>query len=265
MKAEPAAVEPDVPTPALGEPKPPRSPLPLAAPPEPPPAAPATSGDTPTQVEAAALQANALPVSQHAAMPPPAAPPREPVPAPSTAKTEPHPAASVDTPTQLEAAAPHADAIPVAPREATPPPAAPTEAPLAAPASSDSTLAVPEVISVEDDAALAELLEYGLQARGYRFKAYRNGRDALRDLLTLDVQGTKPLLLLDVDLPALDGYSIFAALQERRPGTYRVVFTTVHGTEEEQLRGLEAGALDYLVKPISLRVALEKIKRWVGR
>ena len=33
----------------------------------------------------------------------------------------------------------------------------------------------------------------------------------------------------------------------------------------EQLRGLEAGALDYLVKPISLRVALEKIRRWVGR
>jgi len=61
------------------------------------------------------------------------------------------------------------------------------------------------------------------------------------------------------------GYSIFDALQRQRPGTYRVVFTTVHGTEEEQLRGLEAGALDYLVKPISLRVALEKIKRWVGR
>src|SRR5207253_3143611 len=49
-----------------------------------------------------------------------------------------------------------------------------------------------------------------------------------------------------------------------RPGTYRVVFTTVHGDESEQLRGLEAGALDYLVKPISLRVALEKIRRWVG-
>src|SRR3989454_1934003 len=59
-------------------------------------------------------------------------------------------------------------------------------------------------------------------------------------------------------------YSILGALDRERPGTYRVVFTTVHGTEEEQLRGLEAGALDYLVKPISLRVALEKIKRWVG-
>src|SRR5882672_2757377 len=130
-------------------------------------------------------------------------------------------------------------------------------------ASADAVL-VPEVIYVEDDAALAELLEYGLRAQGYRFLAYRNGRDALRELLALDVRGTHPLLLLDVDLPALDGYSILAALERERPRTYRVVFTTVHGTEEEQLRGLEAGALDYLVKPISLRVALEKIKRWVG-
>ncbi len=120
------------------------------------------------------------------------------------------------------------------------------------------------MIYVEDDAALAELLEYGLHAQGYRFLAYRNGREALRELLALDVRGTRPLLLLDVDLPAVDGYSILDALERARPGTYRVVFTTVHGTEEEQLRGLEAGALDYLVKPISLRVALEKIKRWVG-
>ena len=144
------------------------------------------------------------------------------------------------------------------PRAKPAPPPAESSPPVAAPQA-------PEVIYVEDDAALAELLEYGLGAHGYRFAAYRNGREALRALLALDVEGTHPLLLLDVDLPALDGYSIFAALQRERPGTYRVVFTTVHGTEEEQLRGLEAGALDYLVKPISLRVALEKIKRWVGR
>jgi CheY-like chemotaxis protein len=153
---------------------------------------------------------------------------------------------------------------PPPPPKATPPAAKPGSPPPAAPPPA-TALTVPEVIYVEDDAALAELLEYGLRAHGYRFAAYRNGREALRALLALDVQGTQPLLLLDVDLPALDGYSIFDALQRERPGTYRVVFTTVHGTEEEQLRGLEAGALDYLVKPMSLRVALEKIKRWVGR
>ena len=141
-----------------------------------------------------------------------------------------------------------------------PAPTAAAPAPGAAP-----PVTAPEVIYVEDDAALAELLEYGLRSNGYRFLAFRNGREALTALLALDVQGTRPLLLLDVDLPALDGYSIFAALERDRPGVYRVVFTTVHGTEEEQLRGLEAGALDYLVKPISLRVALEKVKRWVGK
>ncbi len=124
---------------------------------------------------------------------------------------------------------------------------------------------VPDVIVVEDDPALAELLEYGLRSRGYHFASFRNGRDALDHLLALDIGRSHPLLLLDVDLPALDGYSIFAALQRERPGAYRVVFTTVHGDESEQLRGLEAGALDYLVKPISLRVALEKVRRWVGK
>jgi len=126
---------------------------------------------------------------------------------------------------------------------------------------------VPEVIVVEDDPALAELLTFGLEARGYRFLHFRNGREALDLLKTMDTRGAAqaPLLLLDVDLPALDGYSIFEELQQDCPGKFRVVFTTVHGSETEQLRGLEAGAMDYMVKPMSLRVALEKIRRWVGR
>jgi DNA-binding response OmpR family regulator len=125
---------------------------------------------------------------------------------------------------------------------------------------------VPEVIVVEDDPALGELLTFGLEARGYRFLHFRNGREALELLKAMDTRGSPaPLLLLDVDLPALDGYSIFEELQQECPGKFRIVFTTVHGSETEQPRGLEAGALDYMVKPLSLRVALEKIRRWVGR
>ncbi len=130
---------------------------------------------------------------------------------------------------------------------------------------SEDVSAVPEVIVVEDDPTLAELLTFGLEARGYRFVHFRNGREALDMLRTMNTRGTAPLLLLDVDLPALDGYSIFDSLQQEFPGKFRVVFTTVHGSETEQLRGLEAGAMDYMVKPMSLRVALEKIRRWVGR
>src|SRR3989442_13138888 len=184
--------------------------------------------------------------------PPPAPPPVRSDPPP---RVGPPPRPAPRPPTQRPAARPAR----AAPPALTP---KPPESSVAASAGADQ---VPEVIYVEDDAALAELLEYGLRAHGYRFLAYRNGRDALRELLALDVQDTHPLLLLDVALPALDGYSILGALDRERPGTYRVVFTTVHGTEEEQLRGLEAGALDYLVKPISLRGAPGKIKRWGGR
>jgi len=123
----------------------------------------------------------------------------------------------------------------------------------------------PEVICVEDDDSLAELLAYGLQSRGYRYATFRNGADALDALLTLDTQSQRPLVLLDVDLPGLDGFSLFERLEQERPGAYRVVFTSVHSQEDEQMRALEAGALDYLVKPISLRVILEKIRRWTGR
>lgn len=196
-------------------------------------------------------------------MPPAAAEPEPPPAAPAAAAAPP-----VETPAvEPQAIAAGPEPAPIAPRPPPPPPAAAPQPAAVAPvaAAQPGSSEVPEIIFVEDDAALAELLAYGLRTRGYRFAAYRNGREALRELIALDTRGTHPLLLLDVDLPALDGYSIFAALQRERPGTYRVVFTTVHGSEEEQLRGLEAGALDYLVKPMSLRVALEKIKRWVGR
>ena len=157
------------------------------------------------------------------------------------------------------------EAPPAGERSARPVPPAPVPPAPPTAASTRAETDAPEVIVVEDDPALAGLLEYGLRARGYRFVTFRNGREALDALLALDVGDRQPLLLLDVDLPALDGYSILDRLTRECPGRYRVVFTTVHGDESEQLRGLEAGALDYLVKPISLRVALEKIRRWVGR
>lgn len=123
----------------------------------------------------------------------------------------------------------------------------------------------PEVISIEDDHSLAELLAYGLKSRGYRYATFHNGAEALEALLTMKTGGRRPLVILDVDLPGLDGFSLFERLEAERPGAYRVVFTSVHSREDEQMRALEAGALDYLIKPISLRVVLEKVRRWVGR
>lgn len=153
---------------------------------------------------------------------------------------------------------------PVPPPVPPPPPtqALRTDAP---PAAARDPTQVPELILIEDDPAVAERLAFGIEVRGYRFVVQRTGPAALDYLRRLNTGGTVPLVLVDVDRPDLDGYSILEALQQECPGKFRIVLMTEHGDTRKQRRGREAGALDYLVTGTSLWTALEDIRRWVGR
>lgn len=134
----------------------------------------------------------------------------------------------------------------------------------ARPWSPDDALIAPDVIVVEDDPALADMLRYALDSYGYSLRLFHTGPDALEALRTLRPRtGRRPLVLLDIDLPGLDGHSLHERLRVERPGVYGVVFATVHAGEGDQLRAIKAGALDYLVKPISLRVLMAKLPRWL--
>jgi DNA-binding response OmpR family regulator len=126
----------------------------------------------------------------------------------------------------------------------------------------DSTRA-PDVMIVEDDQSLAELIEFALLREGYTFKVFRTGPEALEALRTLKVGSLKPLILLDLDLPGLDGHAIHERLRVERPRDYVVVFLSVHSGDSDQVRALRAGAADYLTKPVSLRVLMSKLPRWV--
>ncbi len=126
----------------------------------------------------------------------------------------------------------------------------------------DSTRA-PDVIIVEDDEALSDLLEYALRREGYSYQVLRTGPEALEALRALKVGSQKPLILLDLDLPGLDGHAIHERLRVERPRDFVVVFMSVHGGDADQVRALRAGATDYLVKPVSLRVLMAKLPRWV--
>lgn len=126
---------------------------------------------------------------------------------------------------------------------------------------SDAGIA-PDVVVVEDDSALADLVGYALSNRGLTHQLFRTGPDALAGLLALRVRGRRPVVLMDVDLPGLDGFSLFERLRVERPGQFRVVFISVHSSEGDQLRALRAGALDYIPKPVSLRVLMAKISVW---
>ena len=138
-------------------------------------------------------------------------------------------------------------------------------APVVEPA--DPQVATPDVIVVEDDGPLQEMILYALRSVGLNACAFGDGPRALEALLAMPApaDGRRPLVLLDVDLPGMDGHSLHERLRVQRPGMFGFVFQTVHGGEAEQVRALQNGALDYVIKPLNLRVLLAKIPMWIRR
>jgi DNA-binding response OmpR family regulator len=122
---------------------------------------------------------------------------------------------------------------------------------------------VPDVLVVEDDPALIEMLNYSLSNQGYRLEFHANGRQALEALLDMRVGSRRPVVLLDVDLPGMDGFRILQELTAARPGDFQVIMATMHRSEAAQVLAIESGALDYIVKPISLPITLAKVERLV--
>jgi CheY-like chemotaxis protein/HPt (histidine-containing phosphotransfer) domain-containing protein len=123
----------------------------------------------------------------------------------------------------------------------------------------------PDLIIVEDDISFVEMLRYALESSGFTFLHYATGPAALDGLLALRVGPRTRLILLDVDLPGLDGFSLHERLRVERPGTYATVFLTARAGEAEQLRAYRAGAIDYVAKPVNLRILMAKIPSWLER
>ena len=123
----------------------------------------------------------------------------------------------------------------------------------------------PDIILIEDDAALSDMIQYVLRTAGLAFRAYADGATALEGLLRFRTEGRRPLVLLDVDLPGLDGHSVHERLRAERPDEYAVVFITGHAGDGDQVRALRAGALDYVAKPVTFRTLAGKISLWRQR
>jgi two-component system copper resistance phosphate regulon response regulator CusR len=110
------------------------------------------------------------------------------------------------------------------------------------------------ILVVEDTARVADYLKRGLNASGHVVDVADNGIDGRH----LALEGRYDLVLLDVTLPGLDGFSVLAAIREasRLP----VLMLTARDAVEDRVRGLRAGADDYLVKPFAFSELLARIE-----
>lgn len=116
-----------------------------------------------------------------------------------------------------------------------------------------------DVLLVDDDEALAGVLVHALRQRAYRVRWVADGEEAVAGLLS-DMHPR--LMLLDVDLPGLDGLTILRRLADsgglRRT---RVIMLTARSLEIEVVRAMELGAFDHIAKPFSIPILLQRVRR----
>ena len=122
----------------------------------------------------------------------------------------------------------------------------------------------PDVVVVDDDAALTDMVKFGLESAGYSVQVCHSGPEALAALIALPTTGAPRLVLLAVDLPGMDGHTMHEQLQRARPGRFIVVFLSARDSDADQVRALSAGATDYLVKPVSIPVLIAKAEAWLA-
>ena len=119
-----------------------------------------------------------------------------------------------------------------------------------------------KVAVVEDEAELASLIEYNLTRAGFEVKILNGAGDTLREL-----EAYRPdLIILDVMLPAQDGFEICRKLRQSGKLTrVPVVFLTARSEEVDRVLGLEIGGDDYITKPFSPRELVARIKAHLRR
>ena len=116
------------------------------------------------------------------------------------------------------------------------------------------------ILVIEDELPMRTALQDCLAAEGYRVLTAAEGESGLKRAL----EEQPDLILLDIMMPRLDGYSVCAELRRlNRP--VPVLMLTAKGQIEDRVRGLDAGADDYLVKPFSTDELLARVRALLRR
>jgi DNA-binding response OmpR family regulator len=117
-----------------------------------------------------------------------------------------------------------------------------------------------KILVVDDDPELLPLVAFALRQGGFLALEAATGERALE----LVAEEAPDLLVLDVNLPGIDGFEVCRRLRETGDRT-PILMLTVRGDEEDLVRGLDLGADDYLTKPFSPRTLLARVRALLRR
>jgi heavy metal response regulator len=116
------------------------------------------------------------------------------------------------------------------------------------------------ILVVEDESKVASFIKKGLEEEGHAVDLAADGREGL--MLALD--GVHDLVVLDINLPRLDGLGVLKEIRQAGVKT-QVLLLTVRATIEDKVLGLDTGADDYLTKPFSFQELLARVRALLRR
>ncbi len=116
-----------------------------------------------------------------------------------------------------------------------------------------------KIALVDDDRNILASVSMTLEAEGFDVHCYNDGAEALRGLQAKPVD----LAILDIKMPRMDGMELLGQL--RRQGSLPVIFLTSKDDEIDEVLGLRMGADDYITKPFSQRLLIERIRTLLRR
>lgn len=120
------------------------------------------------------------------------------------------------------------------------------------------------ILIVEDDADIAESLQYNLRREGYRPSIAESGEKGLR--LALDEKNAPSLIILDLMLPGMTGMELCRRLRrETQTKLTPIIMLTAKAAEGDRVAGLEVGADDYIVKPFSIKEVIARVRAVLRR
>lgn len=119
-----------------------------------------------------------------------------------------------------------------------------------------------KVLLVDDEADILELLKYNLEQDGIQVNTALNGRDALKA-----AKAERPdLIVLDIMMPGMDGVEVCMQLRQMPEFKHTLItFLTARGEDYSQIAGFDAGADDYITKPVRPKVFVSKVKALLKR
>ncbi|NBS90800.1 DNA-binding response regulator, partial [bacterium] len=113
-----------------------------------------------------------------------------------------------------------------------------------------------KVLVIEDEKALVDALVYNLDREGYEVTVAHDGQDGLRK-----AQAIPDIILLDIMLPGINGIEILRELRgNEKTKSIPVIVVSAKSEETDQVVGFSMGADDYVTKPFSVKILLQRIK-----